>query len=83
MAVAIKHQFEREKEAVIERALSDGWRKLGLEPDTILTIEHITKLSGFIVEQMLPFIRHFTTQHRDVAPHSIPTCPGDDSDHGH
>ena len=59
-----RRSFEREKEVVIERALRDAWTKLNPTPDTVLTREHLLKLSGLLVEGMMPFIRHHAPHHR-------------------
>jgi hypothetical protein len=53
----MRRSFEREKAAVIERAARIAWRKLELVPGTMLTQEHITKLSALVVEEMMPFLR--------------------------
>jgi hypothetical protein len=79
---AMRREFEREKATVIQRAMNDGWSKLGLEPGTELTGEHITKLSGLIVEQMLPFFRHHAQQHRNALQQGISVPPKDDTEKG-
>ena len=55
---AMRRSFEREKAAVIDRALENAWRKLDLVPGTMLTPEHMAKLSALIVEEMQPFLLH-------------------------
>jgi len=64
---AIRREFEREKATVIDRAFTDAWSKLNLAPGTILTHEHMFKLSGLIVEGMMPFFRHHALQHRNAS----------------
>jgi len=76
---AMKRQFEREKTRVIERAVKDSWRNLGLEPGTELTREHIMKLSGLIVEQMLPFLQRNAQRQRNAPQQGISSVPEDDT----
>ena len=72
---AIGREFEREKVAVIERAVKNGWSKLGLEPGALLTPDHITKLSGLIVEQMLPLFLHQVRKNNNPPQQGIPVPP--------
>ncbi len=59
MPDAMRRQFEREKETVIDHAVQYAWRKLGLAPSTRLTEEHVSMLTGLIMERMRPFfLRH-------------------------
>jgi hypothetical protein len=79
---AIRREFEREKATVINRAFKDAWSKLNLAPDTILTQEHMLKLSGLIVEGMMPFFRHHAQQHRNAPQQGIPAPPKDGTEKG-
>ena len=63
---AIRREFEREKRKVINCAITDAWEKLNLPPDTILTPEHIGKFSNIFAQGMIPFIRHYVQQRRNI-----------------
>ena len=63
---AIRREFEREKDAVIERALNDAWRKLDLAPGTILTPEHFAQLSNLMISEMQPFLLRHIHQGRII-----------------
>lgn len=76
---AMRREFEREKARVINRAVEVGWRKLNLKPGTELTRDHIMKLSGHIVEHMMPFFRHNAPQHKNAPQHGVPFIPKDDA----
>jgi hypothetical protein len=77
MPDAMRRSFEREKEVVIERALKDAWSKLDLPPDTILTKEHLLKLSGLLAERMMPFLRHNAQRRGNSHQKSIAVPPKD------
>ena len=66
---AMRREFEREKQAVIERAVTDVWRKLDLVPGTMLTPEHIARLSNLIVHEMQPFLVRHIRQRRIALRH--------------
>lgn len=70
---ALRRQFERETETVIDRAMDQAWRKLDLTPGTMLTPEHISQLSSLIMSGMQPFLLRHIQQDR-VVPY--PDSPG-------
>jgi hypothetical protein len=79
---AMQREFERERATVIERAVKTSWNNLDLVPGTLLTPEHIRKLSGLIVEQMLPFFQHNARQQRNALRQGIPVPPKGDKEKG-
>lgn len=72
---AMKRSMEKEQAAAIHRAISDAWRKLDLEPNTLLTDEHQRKLSTWIAEGLTPFILHNLRQRGHGANNLVPPFP--------
>jgi hypothetical protein len=73
---AIRREFEREKKAVIGRAVNDAWRKLDLAPGIMLAAEHTARLTNLIMSEMQPFLlRHIQRDSIALPPVNLGASP--------
>jgi hypothetical protein len=61
----LKRNFEAEKNRVIHEAVEYAFANCGAKRDETLTLEQINRLSGLVIEKMMPFImRNVRRPHR-------------------
>lgn len=68
---ALKRKHEGERDRVISQAVEYGFANCGAKPGEILTEAHVKKLSGLIIEKMMPFILHNLARQEPVPPPGV------------
>lgn len=69
MDMAMKQQFERERDRAIKAAVDHAFRNCGAKYGEMLTREQLWKLSGLVGQQMQPFLlRHMVRRPRNFPP---------------
>jgi hypothetical protein len=76
--IGLKRSFEKERTAVINRAVAYAWSKLDAEPGSLLTPEHVAQLSAMITDQISR--SYFMVQQRRLAVQSSVLPPPEGSD---
>lgn len=71
MPTALKKQFHAERDRVIGEATEYAFANCGAKPGEVLTGEHITRLSGLVMEKLTPFILHNLAHRRAASPHRV------------
>jgi hypothetical protein len=61
MIAGMNHEFAREKDRVIKRAIKKGWDACGAKTGELLTAEHMRVLSHIAASEMAPFFLRFAS----------------------
>lgn len=64
LPIGLKNSYQREKERVLQSAITHAFDNCGLKEGEILKPEHSAKLTGLIMEKLEPFILHNISRNR-------------------